>query len=108
MQEYILNLVKLLNSLDYIWVADSGIDGNEAYIYLYCEKPSQIVWMQAASLAAKLAKVLADAESYDSDIALEWIGDKDMPFISISMILGQVNTIAKILSDHRSEFSYDT
>lgn len=108
MRRQLLKLVELLNSLDYVWVADSGIDGSEAFIYLYCEKPSQVAWMPAASLAAKLAKVLADAGSYDTDIALEWTGDKDMPFVSIGIIPEQLKLATTILSDHKSEFFYDT
>lgn len=108
----IAEVVSVLNQIDSVITFSSceGRDGRnqeDAHVYFYYGYPFEPDYHKIVSFAAKLAKVLAANDSYDTDIALEWTGDKETPFISIRMPPEQIHTVAMILNDHMSEFPYD-
>ena len=109
----IAQLVTVMNNIPDVSTFSScegrkGKSDEDAHIYLYYGQPFRTSWLRIAHFANKLAEVLARNGSYDTDIAVEWTGDKDSPYISIKMRPKQIHTVFKILCDHMSEFSYDT
>lgn len=108
----IAQLVTILNEFDGVMTFSScegrfGRWREDAHIYLYYGEPFNEDYLATSHFAAKLAKVLAQNKAYDVEVRLEWTGDKDAPFVSIMIPAEQVELVFRILSDHRSEFSYD-
>jgi len=105
----IAEVVSILNQIDNV-ITFSSCEGKNsrnqenAHVYFYYGYPFKPDYHKMLSFAARLAKVLAANDSYDTDIALEWIGDKETPFISISMPSEQIHSVAMILNDHMNEF----
>jgi len=81
-------------------------DRHLAHVYLYYGIMTQRGWLKVYRFAAKLADVLAP--SYETAVSLQWQGDKETPFISITMPPERVGQVTKILADHRTVFSHDT
>jgi len=109
----IAELVSLLNDIPNVSTFSScggklGKSAERAHIYFYYGEPYSTGWLESAQFANKLAMILAKNHSYDTDITLEWLGDKDSPFISIELHPKDISALVKILSDHMNEFSYDT
>lgn len=106
-------LVTVLNDIPNVSTFSScegrtGKNGEDAHVYLFYGQPYRANWITTSLFANKLAEVLAHSGSYDTDIFIEWTGDKDSPYITIQMHPRQISAVVKILHDHMSEFSYDT
>ncbi|KKN17100.1 hypothetical protein LCGC14_0969320 [marine sediment metagenome] len=109
--EGIAPVVQVLNDIEGISTFSSceGIKGKEhAHVYFDFGQYPPKHWQTLGKLAAKLAKVLSTNEMYDTDVCLEWTGDKDNPFIAIEFKPQDTLQIARILSDHKRELVYDT
>ena len=78
-----------------------------AHVYLCYGEPFSAMWLQSAMFAHKLADILAKCGSYDTDVKLEWTGEKDAPFISIELNPAEIKKVVEILCAHKTEFSYD-
>ena len=109
----IAELVALLNDIPNVSTFSScegrdGKNGEDAHVYFFYGQPYRTNWLTTTLFANKLAEILSHNESYDTDIAVEWTGDKDSPYISIKMRPKQIQRVVRILCDHMSEFSYDT
>lgn len=109
----IAELVAMLNYIPRVSTFSSceggtGRNGEDAHVYLFYGQPYSTTWLITALFANKLAEVLAHNGSYDTNIAVEWTGDKDAPFISIELNPNEIEKVFKILSAHMNEFSYDT
>jgi len=108
--EAIAELVGVLNDIQNVSTFSScgGEEEENAHIYFFYGEPYKGSWLESAQFANKLAKILANNDSYDSEVSLEWNGDKDAPFISIELYPNEIKKVFKILFDHMNEFSYDT
>ena len=111
--EGIANLVVILNNIPQVSTFSScegrlGKHRDDAHIYFDYGIPNKQSWYSSGKFASKLAKVLSENGSYDTEIALEWTGDKETPYISIKIYPEQIAEVFKILLDHKNEFFYDT
>lgn len=109
----VAELVTILNDIPNVSTFSScegkvGRNGENAHVYLFYGRPYRTNWLLVACFANKLAAVLACNGSYNTDITLEWAGDKDAPFISITLPPKEIGKVVKTYCDHMSEFSCDT
>ncbi len=109
----IAKLVAMLNNIPNVSTYSScegrtGRNGENAHVYFFYGQPYRTNWLTTACFASKLAEALANSVSYDTDITVEWSGDKDAPFISIELPQKEIGEVVKILSAHMNEFSYGT
>ena len=113
--EPLKELIEILNTFDNISTLEScqGGDGKLAFILMDYGDLSED-FDKMAAFTHKLAKVLEDVvkkgtgispdPSYDTDIAIEWGGDKRHPFIAIRFPSDSIEEVTRIFAHVRNEF----
>lgn len=81
---------------------------DDAHVYMSYGETRKQTWYSMGKFASKLAKILGQNGSYDTEVSLEWIGDKEIPFISLKIHPRNIAKATKIINDHKSELIYDT
>ncbi len=113
--EPLKELIEILNTFDNISTFEScqGGDGKLAFVLMDYGDLSED-FDKVAAFTHKLAKALADAvnegtgispdPSYDTNLAVEWDGDKRHPFVAVRFPSDSIGEVTRIFAHVRNEF----
>jgi hypothetical protein len=116
----IKELVETLNEFDMLSTFSScqGEDDYSAHIYLEFDNVSQsydskylkemVEYVdKLVILFSKYAEQEIDSAGYNTNIAIQWWGDKNHPFISIEFPAKYIKEVTNIFACVRKQFRYD-
>ena len=112
--EPLKELIEILNTFDNISTFESCQGGDGKLAFVLMDYGDLEDFDKVAAFTHKLAKALADAvnegtgispdPSYDTDLAIEWGGDKRHPFIVIRFPSDSIGEVTRIFACVRDEF----
>lgn len=82
----------------------TGQRRQDAHVSLRCPPIGRRHWAKIFAFARKLVLVLSRVPH--SIVTAEWHGDKESPFVALSIRPDEVDTVTNVLADHKTVFSY--